>query len=80
MATKSGASHSLAVLATFVFGSIFDQLLQVNASKLHDLLASVGDTLLGSVGVDLPASTVGTVIVGLPVAFLWGVAYHYTRR
>lgn len=80
MATKSGVSHSLAVLATFVLGSFFDQLLQVNASSLHRMVTAVGETLVEPVSIELPASAVGTLIVGLPLAFLWGVAYHYARN
>lgn len=70
MATKSGVSHSLAVLATFVLGSFFDQLLQVNAANLYALLTTAGETLLTPIAADPPASVAGSVVVGLPVAFL----------
>lgn len=80
MATKSGASHAGAAFLSVVLGALFKNILDIHAGIITDLSASFGSIITTIPGVSLSENVTGFLAISTILAFLWGVAYHYTRH
>lgn len=80
MATTSGASHAIAAFIGILISGLISNFLGTYATVFTDLGGVIGETVTGMLGVSLPATTTGHLLVATILAFAWGVAYHYARH
>lgn len=80
MAATSGASHGIAAFICILISGLINDLLGRYATAFTDLGGALGETVTGVLGVSLPATTIGHLLVATSLAFVWGVAYHYRRH
>jgi len=76
MPAKTGASHAIASFGSIVLGAY----ISAHTSLVTGLSRSIGESVLSTVGLSLPESVTGMLLISTGLAFLWGVAYHFARH
>jgi hypothetical protein len=77
--TKTGGSHALAAFVSIVLGSLISNFLAAHTGLLTALSRSVGSVVTSVLGVSVPWRVTGMAVIATGLAFVWGVAYHYSR-
>ena len=76
MPAKTGASHAIASFGSIVLGAY----ISAHTSLVTGISRSIGDSVLSTVGLSLPESVTGMLLISTALAFLWGIAYHFARH
>lgn len=76
MPAKTGASHAIASFGSIVLGAY----ISAHTSLVTGISQSIGESVLATVGLSLPESVTGMLLISTGLAFLWGVAYHFARH
>lgn len=82
MPAKTGASHGLAALLTFLVGSMLSNVVWNMIPPIGRLSLLVIETLQSITGVYIQANeqTAGTLVIMSFLSILWGVGYHLQRH
>jgi hypothetical protein len=80
MPAKSGASHASAAFLSIVLGALISNVLSAHAGLLGDTVEGVGSLVATIPGLSLSEDVTGLLVVSTLLAFLWGVAYHYSQH
>ncbi|WP_136686787.1 ribonuclease P Rpr2/Rpp21/SNM1 subunit family protein [Halorhabdus amylolytica] len=80
MPAKTGASHAVAAFVSILLGGLISDLLGTYATAFTDLGRVIGRPVASTIGLAIPATTTGHLLIATVLAFGWGVAYHYARH
>lgn len=80
MPAKSGASHAGAAFLSIVLGALISNVLSAHAGLLGDVVEGVGSLVASVPVISLSEDVTGLLVVSTLLAFLWGVAYHYSEH
>lgn len=84
MPQKSGFSHALAAVLSFIVGAIALEFFKPVFPFVHKALFKIGiffaDLLNSSTGIHIDPVIFSVAFIAFILSFLWGVLYHYARR
>jgi hypothetical protein len=80
MPAKSGASHAGAAFLSIVLGALISNVLSAHAGLLGDFVEGVGSLVASVPVISLSKDVTGLLVVSTLLAFLWGVAFHYSEH
>ena len=80
MPAKTGASHAVASFTTILLGAFISNYLSTHSAVLWGVTNAAGETVTSLVGLDLPKVMTGVLVIATGLSFVWGVAYHFSRR
>lgn len=80
MPAKTGASHAVASFTTIILGALISNYLSTHSELLWGLTHTAGETVTTLVGLHLPETLTGILVIASILSFLWGIAYHFSRH
>lgn len=82
MAVKSGASHGVAAVSTYIIGAILTDTVTSVLPPVGQISLFLTSSVRALLGIPIPISEYmfGSILIILPLSVAWGVGYHIKRH